>query len=193
MFTAVVNLSNRHIHLTESDVETLFGAGYKLTPKVELSQPGQFAAKECVTITGPSGSIERVRVVGPTRAATQCEILTGDTYKLGFNPDTVPVRLSGEITDSEAFTITSPTCSIKKSEGLIIAKRHLHINPALAVKYNVADKQTVTIRTTSKKGQTDFHDVFVRIQPDAALECHIDLEEANAAGISNGYGAEVTV
>lgn len=191
MFTTVVNLSNRHIHLSATDVETLFGAGHTLTPKVQLLQPGAFAAEECVTISGPTGSIERVRVVGPTRPATQCEILTGDTYRLGYKPADVPVRLSGDIVGSASFTITGPAGSIEKTEGLIIAKRHIHISPEQAAEIGLTDAQPVTVKIDGSKGQTDFHDVIVRIQPGAILECHIDTEEGNAAGIGNCYQALV--
>jgi putative phosphotransacetylase len=191
MFKVLTNLSNRHIHLTDKDVEALFGAGQTLTRKVDLLQPGAFAADECVNITGPSGTIERVRVVGPTRPATQCEILTGDTYRLGYKPADVPVRLSGDVEGSAAFTITGPAGSIEKSEGLIIAQRHIHINPEQAAAFGLTDGQAVTLQTKSDKGQTDFHNTIVRIQTGAVLECHIDTEEGNAAGIGNGYEAEV--
>ncbi len=191
MIKVLTNLSNRHIHLTDCDIEVLFGAGHSLTKKVDLLQPGAFAAEECVDIAGPGGTIERVRVVGPTRSATQCEILTGDTYKLGYKPDDVPVRLSGDVADSAAFTISGPAGSIEKTEGLIVARRHIHINPEQATELNMTDRQSVTVQTKSDKGQTDFHHTIVRIQPGAILECHIDTEEGNAAGISNGYTAEV--
>ena len=192
MFSVVVNLSNRHIHLTTDDVETLFGNGYKLTPKVQLLQPGTFAAEESVTISGPSGLIKCVRVVGPTRSTTQCEILTGDTYKLGYKPTDVPVRLSGDIAKSTAFTITGPAGSIEKKEGLIIAQRHVHISPEGAAEQGFVDEQAVTLKLESNKGQVDFHNTIIRIQSGAKLECHIDTEEGNAAGIGNGYRAEIT-
>jgi len=191
MTTVLINLSNRHIHLSESDVEALFGADYTLTKKVDLLQPGQFAAEEVISISGPNGTIERVRVVGPTRLATQCEILTGDTYKLGYQPTDVPVRLSGNVGGSAAFSITGPAGSVEKSEGLIIARRHIHVNPEQAAELSLADGQSVTVRARGGKGQTDFHDTIVRIQSGAILECHIDTEEGNAAGIGNGYQAEV--
>ena len=191
MFTVPVNLSNRHIHLTDDDVTALFGDAHTLMTKAELLQPGQFAAEEVVSISGSSGTIERVRVVGPTRSATQCEILTSDTYRLGYKPSDVPVRLSGDIAGSAAFTITGPAGSIEKSEGLIIAKRHLHISPEAAAEQEFTDGQSVTLKLESDKGRVDFHDTIVRIQPGAVLECHIDTEEGNAAGVQNGYVAEI--
>ena len=193
MITVLTNLSNRHIHLTDSDVETLFGAGYTLTKKIDLLQPGAFAADECVSIAGLSGTMERVRVVGPTRSATQCEILTGDTYKLGYKPADVPVRLSGDVGGSASFMITGPAGSIEKNEGLIIAKRHIHISPEQATELCLADGQSVTVQARSDKGQTDFHNTIVRVQTGAKLECHIDTEEGNAAGIAHGYEATVVV
>lgn len=193
MFTVPVNLSNRHIHLTDEDVAALFGVGHTLTPKIELLQPSAFAAEETVDISGPKGKIERVRVVGPTRTATQCEILTGDTYKLGCKPSDVPIRLSGDISDSAAFTVAGPAGSIEKSEGLIIAKRHIHISPEQASEQGLVAGQSVTLELESDKGQTNFKDTIVRIQPGVVLECHIDTEEGNAAGIGNGYVAKVIV
>ncbi|MFT5832382.1 MAG: putative phosphotransacetylase [Candidatus Paceibacteria bacterium] len=193
MFKVLTNLSNRHIHLTDEDVEALFGAGHTLTRKVDLLQPGAFAANECVSITGPAGTVERVRVVGPTRPATQCEILTGDTYRLGYKPADVPVRLSGEVDGSAAFTITGPAGSIEKNEGLIIAQRHIHISPELAVEHELSNKQSVILHCDTPDRKTDFHGVIIRVQPGASLECHIDTEEGNAAGIGNGYAATVVV
>ncbi len=187
MFTVPVNLSNRHIHLTAADVATLFGPNYSLTLKLELLQPGAFAAEELVSISGPTGTIERIRVVGPTRSMTQCEILTGDTYKLGFTPGAVPVRLSGDISNSAAFTVTGPAGSIEKSEGLIIAQRHIHISPEEATVNSLMNAQLVTLQCDTPNRRTDLHDVVVRFQSGAALECHIDIEEGNAVGIGNGY------
>jgi len=191
MFTVPVNLSHRHIHLTDDDVSQLFGPGYTLNKKVVLLQPGAFAAEEQVSIGGPTGTIDKVRVVGPTRSATQCEILVGDTYTLGCKPTDVPVRLSGDITGSKAFSITGPAGSIEKDEGLIIAKRHIHINPQEAAEHHLHDGQSVTLQLKTDKGQIDYHDTIIRIQPEATLECHIDIEEGNAAMISNGYKATI--
>jgi|AntRauTorckE6833_2_1112554.scaffolds.fasta_scaffold24745_2 propanediol utilization protein len=191
MHTVQINLSNRHIHLTDSDIDTLFGIGYSLSTKTTLLQPGAFAAQEVVSISGPSGTIENVRVVGPSRSQTQCEILTGDTYKLGYKVSDVPIRLSGDVANSASFTLTGPGGSIEKSEGLIIAKRHIHIDPAQAIELNLHDQQSVSIRLQTPDKHTDLHDVVVRIQTGVTMECHIDTEEGNAAGISNGYEAEI--
>lgn len=186
-----INLSNRHIHLTPEDVIALFGEGYTLNEKVALQQPGQYAAEETVTISGPNGAIERVRVVGPTRDVTQCEILRGDVYRLGFAPEQVPVRLSGDITGSAAFTIVGPAGEVFKGEGLIIAQRHVHMDPAAAGDLGVSNGQAITLHCDMPGRVTDFHDVIVRIQANTVLECHLDIEEGNAAGIANGYEATV--
>lgn len=191
MHTVLVNLSHRHIHLTKTDIEALFGPAYSLSKKADLLQPGQFAAQEVVTIAGPRGEIRNVRVVGPERADTQCEILTGDTYTLGFSREEVPIRLSGDITGSAAFTITGPAGSVYKPQGLIIAQRHIHINPDEAAAKNLTHGQPVTVRCETPLKQTDLHSVTIRIQEGAIFECHIDIEEGNAAGISSGYKAEI--
>lgn len=184
--TILVNLSNRHVHLTDEDTAVLFGPNHQLQIKTMLLQPGQFAAEETVTISVGERSIERVRVVGPTRSATQCEILTGDTYRLGLTPADVPVRMSGDIADSAGFTVTGPAGSVEKSEGLIIAQRHIHISPEDALVYNLEQGQTVSLDAKSPLKRTTLHDVIVRVQAGAALECHIDTEEGNAAGIKSG-------
>lgn len=191
MFSLSVNLSNRHIHVSADDFAVLFGADATLTKKTDLMQPGQFAANETVSITGPRGTLENVRIVGPARSETQCEILFGDTYKLGFAPNTVPIRLSGDIADTPGFTITGPNGTLEKSSGLIIAQRHIHISPDEAAQYNLTDGQSLNLICETPVKRTVFADVIARVSADAVLECHIDLEEGNAAGIVNGYVASV--
>ncbi len=191
--TILVNLSNRHIHLNDEDVATLFGHGHTLTVKADLLQPGQFAAEEVVTICCGDKSIERVRVVGPTRPVTQCEILTGDLYRLGLTSDDVPVRLSGDIEGSTGFEIIGPAGSVKKEKGLIIAQRHIHINPKDAEARDLQNKQVVSITSDTPLKRATYHDVVVRVQEGAELECHIDTEEGNAAGIANGDLVEIKV
>ena len=191
MQQVLVNLSNHHIHLTTEDVRILFGEDATLTKKVDLLQSGQFAANETVTIKGPKGEITNIRVVGPTRSQTQCEILTGDTYKLGYAVSEVPVRLSGDLAGSAAFTIIGSHGSLHKPEGLIIAQRHIHIDPDTAKTMNLSDAQAVTLQLNTLNKRTDLHDVTVRAQPGAILECHIDVEEGNASGIQNGYLAKI--
>ena len=146
-----------------------------------------------MSIKGPHGVIESVRVVGPTRTHTQCEILTGDTYKLGYAQADVPVRISGNIADSAAFEIIGPVGSIHTSDGLIIAQRHIHIDPKTATDEGLSDGQVVSLQLDTPGKRIDLHDVVIRITTDALLECHIDVEEGNAAGIGNGYQATVII
>ena len=182
LLTVTTNLSNRHIHLSADDLATLFGVETTLTPKIDLLQPGAFAAEETVTISGPKGSIERVRIVGPLRPDTQCEILAADRHKLGID---APLRLSGDIAGSAAFTITGPGGSIEKSEGLIVAKRHIHMDTETAAQHNLTNGQIVSLAIPGERGGM-LSETILRVTPESVTECHIDTEEGNALGISNG-------
>ena len=176
-----VGVSNRHLHLSQTDLDILFGTGYKLTPIKDLSQPGQFACKETVTICGPKGAIEKVRVLGPVRSKTQVEILTGDGFKLGV---TAPARLSGDLAGSPGITIIGPKGSVQTKEGLIVAQRHIHMTPQDAVNYGVHDGQIVDIEIDGPRGGV-YANVAVRANDASALECHVDTEEANAMNINS--------
>lgn len=176
-----VGVSNRHIHLSQADLDTLFGPGYQLTPIKDLSQPGQFACKETVTICGPKGAIEKLRVLGPVRSKSQVEILTGDGFKLGVK---APARLSGELTGTPGITVVGPKGSVQLSEGLIVAQRHIHMTPADADVFGVSDGQAVQIEVTGSRGGI-FGNVVIRVTDTSALECHIDTEEANAMDINS--------
>lgn len=183
-----VGVSNRHIHLSKEDVETLFGAGYELTPLKDLSQPGQYACKELLTIVGPSlRPIENVRVLGPVRRASQVEISATDSYVLKVKP---PVRESGNITGSAPIRIVGPKGVVELSEGCIIANRHIHMSPDDAKVFSVKDGDTLTIDVPGKR-KTRFYDVQVRVHPDFRLEMHIDTDDANACGIGNGFKVDV--
>ena len=178
-----VGVSNRHIHLSVSDLETLFGAGYELTPMKDLSQPGQYACKETLTIVGPSmRPIENVRVLGPVRKSSQVEISATDSYVLKVKP---PVRESGNIKDSAPIRIIGPKGIVELSEGCIIANRHIHMSPADAVTFGVQDGDTVTIDAEGKR-RTRWFDVQVRVHKDFRLEMHVDTDDANAVGFKNG-------
>ena len=178
-----VGVSNRHIHLTQADVETLFGAGYKLTPMKDLSQPGQYACKETLTLVGPSmRAIENVRVLGPVRSATQVEISRTDSFTLKVKP---PVRESGDIKGSAAVTIVGPKGVVSISEGCIIANRHIHMSVADGAAYGVKDGDYVTVEAEGAR-RTRFYDVQVRVSDKFALEMHVDTDDANAAGLGNG-------
>ena len=178
-----IGVSNRHIHLTQADVDTLFGEGYELTKIKDLKQPGQYACRETLTIVGPSmRPIEGVRVLGPVRRASQVEISRTDSFQLKVKP---PVRESGDIGGSAGITIIGPRGIVTLSEGCIIANRHIHMGLADAAQYGVVDGDYVTVDAVGEK-RTRWYDVQVRVSPDFVLEMHVDTDDANAAGIGNG-------
>lgn len=181
--TIPVGVSNRHIHLTRQDVETLFGKGYRLTPLKDLSQPGQYACKEQLTIVGPSlRPIEKVRVLGPERKASQVEISRTDAYLLKVKP---PVRESGKISGSAPITIIGPKGVVTLSEGCMIANRHIHMSPEDGARFGLKDNDYVTVDAFGER-RTRFFDVQVRVDPNFRLEMHLDTDDANAAGLANG-------
>jgi putative phosphotransacetylase len=178
-----IGVSNRHIHLTEEDVYTLFGEGYQLEKIKDLKQPGQFACRETVTIVGPSmRPIEGVRVLGPVRRRSQVEISKTDSFQLKVKP---PVRESGDLEGSAPITIIGPRGTITLKEGCIIANRHIHMGLADAARYGVVDGDYVTVDAVGTK-RTRFYDVQVRVSSDFVLEMHVDTDDANASGIGNG-------
>ncbi len=179
-----VGVSNRHIHLTAADVEILFGKGYELQPMKELSQPGQFACKEQLTIIGPSmRAIEKVRVLGPVRKATQVEISRTDSYTLKVK---APVRESGKIDGSAGVTIVGPKGVVHIAEGCIIANRHIHMSPADGEAFGVKDGEYVNVEVDNGERRTKWYDVQVRVSPDFRLEMHVDTDDANAVGLPCG-------
>lgn len=182
-----VGVSNRHLHLSQSDQDILFGTGYQMTPIKDLSQPGQFACKETVTICGPKGAIEKVRVLGPVRSKTQVEILTGDGFKLGVS---APARQSGDLAGTPGITIVGPKGSVQINEGLIVAQRHIHMTLADALKYGVHDGQIVDIQVEGPRGGT-YANVVVRANDSSALECHLDTEEANAMNVNSSTKTKI--
>jgi putative phosphotransacetylase len=184
----LINLSNRHIHVSREDLDVLFGKGYQLTKTKDLMQPGQFACAETVTIKGPKGGFEGVRILGPERKETQCEILASDQFKMGVPG--CPVRESGQLDGSAPFELIGPAGSIKKEKGLIIAKRHIHFSPADAERFGVADKQLVSLKAGGERGAI-FLNVVCRVHPSYALECHLDFDEGNGVGIGNGTLGEI--
>ncbi|MBQ4154364.1 MAG: phosphate propanoyltransferase [Clostridia bacterium] len=184
-----VGISNRHIHLSQQDVETLFGKGYELTPFKDLSQPGQYACKEQLTIVGPSlRPIEKVRVLGPVRSASQVEISRTDSYLLKVAP---PVRESGKITGSAPITIIGPKGIVTLKEGCIIANRHIHMSLSDGEAFGVKDNDYVTVDAFGER-RTRFYDVQVRVHKDFRLEMHLDTDDANAAGLKNGSKVVIT-
>jgi len=183
-----VGVSNRHIHLSVSDLETLFGKGYELTPIKDLSQPGQYACKEVLTIVGPSmRPIENVRVLGPVRKTSQVEISATDSYVLKVKP---PVRESGKLAGSSPIRIIGPKGIVELSEGCIIANRHIHMSPEDGERFGVKDGDYIDVDVNGKR-RTRWFDVQVRVHKDFRLEMHVDTDDANAAGIGNGFTVTV--
>jgi acetate kinase len=178
----LVEVSAHHIHLKQEHVEALFGKGHQLTKHADLSQPGQYACKEQLTIVGPKGRIERVRILGPTRKYTQVEIAMTEQFKLGVHP---PIRESGDIADTPGCVLESPKGSVKLDRGVICALRHVHMTPADALRYGVRDKSVVRVRIAGDR-ELVFGDVLVRVDPTFALAMHIDTDEANAANVKTG-------
>lgn len=176
-----VGISNRHIHLSEKDLEALFGKGYQLEKLKDLSQPGQYACKEVVTICGPKGAIEKVRILGPVRSKTQVEVLTGDCIKLGA---ATHVRLSGDLNGTPSLTLVGPKGSVQIEEGLVVAQRHIHMTPEDAKNLGVHDGEVVSIKFDNLRGGI-YSNVAVRANDASKLECHLDIEEANAMGITS--------
>lgn len=186
--TIPIGVSNRHIHLTQGDVEKLFGAGYNLQPLKDLSQPGQYACKETLTIVGPSMKpIVGVRVLGPVRKSSQVEISRTDSFTLKLKP---PVRESGNIAGSAPITVIGPKGTVTLSEGCIIANRHIHMSPADGARFGVNDGDTVTVELNGER-RTLFYDVQIRVHKDFRLEMHIDTDDANAAGVSGSDSAVI--
>lgn len=177
-----IAVSARHVHLQPDHVEVLFGAGYELTQRSELSQPGQFAANETVMIAGPKSSIERVRILGPVRKATQVEVSFTDAMKLGVKP---PLRESGNIEGSAPITLIGPKGSVHIEQGLIIAQSHIHMAPSDAARFGVQDGEYVTIEADGIR-PISFRNVRIRVNERYRLEMHIDTDEANAGFITQG-------
>ena len=178
MAKVLVETSARHVHLTEEHVEALFGQGATLTVKKMLSQPGQFASEERVTLVGPKKSIANVSILGPVRPATQVEVSLTDARTLGV---AAPVRESGDIAGSPGIKIVGPAGEIDIEEGVIAAKRHIHFTPEDAEQFGVEDKQIVSVKIDSADRSTVFGDVVVRVSPKFAAAMHIDTDESNAA------------
>lgn len=177
-----VGVSQRHVHLSQSDLETLFGKGYELTVK-KMLMGREFASNEVVTLVGPSlKAIENVRVLGPVRKSTQVEISRTDTFILKVSP---PVRPSGEVAGSERLVLVGPKGSVYLKEGVIIANRHIHLSPEGAEENGVRDGDTVDVLVEGEK-PTKFYDVQVRVRDDFHSEMHIDTDDANCAGLKNG-------
>ena len=178
----LVEISAHHIHLTQEHVEALFGKGHQLTKHADLSQPGQYACKEQLTIVGPKGRIERVRILGPARKYTQVEIAMTEQFKLGIHP---PIRESGDVADTPGCVLESPNGSVPIDRGVICALRHVHMSPEDALRYGVRDKSFVRVKIAGDR-ELVFGDVLVRVDPTFKLAMHIDTDEGNAANVKTG-------
>ena len=177
-----VGISVRHIHLTRADVDKLFGYGYRLTPKKALSQPGQFACEECLDVIGPKGELKRVRILGPERSATQIELAQTDCRTIGVN---APVRSSGDTKGTPGVTLRGPLGELTVPEGVIVADRHLHMTPAQAAAFGLADGDRVQIRINGLKPGI-MGGVLVRASNKCALDFHIDTDDGNAFLLKQG-------
>ena len=188
MAKVLIETSARHVHLTEEHIAILFGEGHTLTKKKDLSQPGQFACEERVTVVGPKKSIEKVSILGPARPATQVEVSLTDARTLGV---TAPVRESGDIAGSGACKLAGPCGEVEVKEGVIAAKRHIHMTPADAAEYGVKDKDVVSVKVETDGRALTFGDVVVRVSEKFSLAMHIDTDESNAACAVNGTMGEL--
>jgi acetate kinase len=180
-----IAISARHIHLTPEMVERLFGPGHTLTHYRDISQPGQFAAAEKLNLIGPKRRIDGVRIIGPTRPGNQVEISRTDEFFLGLD---APVRNSGDVKHSPGITLEGPAGSVQLTEGVICARRHIHMHPDDAARFGVSDRDVVEVAVDTDGRDLIFGDVLVRVSPKYVLEMHIDTDEANAAELSNGEG-----
>jgi len=182
-----VGISVRHIHLTREHVDRLFGRNYQLTPKKPLSQPGQFACEETLELIGPKGTIRKVRILGPERKASQVEVSCTDARSLGIN---VPVRASGDVKGTPGITLRGPNGDLTLEEGVIIADRHIHMTPADAQRFGVADGDRVSVQISGQKpGIMD--GVIIRVSDKYRLDFHVDTDDGNAFMLEQGQ--KVTV
>ena len=188
MEKVLVEISARHLHVTEEHLEILFGKSHKLTPKKDLSQPGQFASEERVTIVGPKREIANVSILGPCRKATQVELSLTDARSIGV---TAPIRESGDVKGSGACKIVGPCGEIEITEGVIAAKRHIHMTPADAENFGVTDGQVVSVKVDTDGRALTFGDVVIRVSENYALAMHVDTDEANAAGVPGKAEGEI--
>lgn len=180
-YKITVGVSNRHVHVSQEDLETLFGKGYRLTKKSDLKQPGQYACNETVTIRGPKGEFDRVRILGPVRKESQIEISRTDSFRLGIRP---PIRESGCLKGTPGLEMVGPKGTVSLLQGAIIALRHIHMTPAQAAAMGVYDKDIVEVETFGERRGV-FGDVLIRVSDQYSLEMHVDVDEANACALSN--------
>jgi len=184
----LIETSARHVHVSRADLDILFGEGYELTPKKDLSQPGQFACAERVTVVGPKRELANVSILGPVRPETQVELSLTDARSIGLN---ALIRESGDTAGTCGCKLVGPKGEVEIDHGVICAKRHIHMTPADAEKYGLENKQIVSVKACGTGRDTVFGDVVVRVSPSFALAMHIDTDECNAAGISGNFEGEI--
>lgn len=184
----IVETSARHVHVTQEDLEVLFGKGAKLTHKKDLSQPGQFACEERVTVIGPKKELANVSILGPVRPETQVELSATDARSIGI---AAPVRESGDLNGSGACKIVGPCGEVEISQGVIVAKRHIHMTPADAAEFGVKDKDIVSVKIESAERSAVLCDTVVRVSEKYALAMHIDTDESNAVGAGREQTGEI--
>ncbi len=184
----LVETSARHVHVSREDLDILFGEGYELTKKKDLSQPGQYACEERVQVIGPKGAFPGVSILGPVRPETQVELSAGDARSIGVK---APIRESGDLAESGPCKLVGPKGEVELSKGVIVAKRHIHMTPADAEKYGLEDKQIVNVKIESNGRELIFGDVIVRVSPSYALAMHIDTDESNAASCVPGMEGDI--
>ena len=181
----IIETSARHVHVTKEALEILFGEGYELTNKKDLSQPGQFACVERVNVVGPKRELANVSILGPVRSACQVEISATDARSIGVD---AVIRESGDIAGTPGCKFVGPKGEVELKEGVIVAKRHIHMTPADAEKFGVKDKEIVSVKAESAVRGCTFDDVVIRVSEKFALAMHIDTDESNAAfGVKEGY------
>ena len=186
----IVETSARHVHVSQADLETLFGAGYQLTPKKDLSQPGQYACAERVDVVGPKNTLTGVSILGPVRKETQVEISLTDARSIGVS---APIRESGDTAGSGACKLVGPCGEVELTQGVIAAKRHIHMTPADAAEMDVKDKDVVCVKVETDGRNTIFGDVVVRVNENFALAMHIDTDESNAAACGRNQMGEIVM
>jgi putative phosphotransacetylase len=182
-----IGVSARHIHLSKEHIEFLFGPGYTLNEFKKLSQPGQFAAEEVVSVLGPKGRMDNIRILGPARGETQLEISRTDSYALGVNP---PLRQSGDIAGTPSIKVIGPAGEVDLPQGVIVAARHIHFHTKDALTWGISDKQMLKVKLYGERPLI-LENVLARVSDQFALDLHIDTDEANAAGVRTNEFAEI--
>lgn len=186
-FDIPVEVSARHVHLSQNDIDTLFDKGYSFTPKKDLSQPGQYLCEERVKLVTKKGQIDNVAILGPARSSTQVEVSITDAKALGLNP---PINMSGDLSGADDIYIVTDKAMVKSNNSVIIAKAHIHMTPNDATNFNVSDNEHVRVRVNTNRPVT-FDDVVVRVNKDFKLAMHVDVDEANACQAKGYVSGEI--